>query len=619
MAFTFSASTREVLEQIVHDPRFKALTTIPLLAPVEILLMGAAYLIFYLSTAAFIAGDIPALAMIAINGVMTFVCFTPLHDATHRTVSRNRVINDVLGTIACFALLPGITTRIYRYLHLEHHRYAGDPKADPDEVFVATSPLLTLFVIPLPDVIWTLWYLRHFFTRPPFERLEFIAGISFYIGFHAFFLSGPYALEFFLCWMIPQRIGMSLVTYFFARIQHPKDVLWEEAPFQTTVYIRCARVFHYLMLGQTKHCVHHFLPSIPFYRYHKAWEMGRQRFEAQNIPVRGLFTPVESLILPEKEIQESLSVTVSKIWAVAENINAYELRSAVEGEALPAFSPGSHIDVQPEPKLIRQYSLCNASSDDRYVIAVKREEPGRGGSVAMHDNVVEGQTLNISRPRNNFPLNLHADRYLLIAGGIGVTPILAMAHQLHQAGKSFEFHLCARSQALLPFGESLNALPFAASIRIHLGDGSDDQQFQPEQLLANYSAGTELYICGPAPFMSWVLETGRKLNWPDTALFSEAFTARKFSNVDNQPFEVELARSGKVLQVGENEFLIDVLNRAKAGIPCSCTQGICGSCITPVVSGDIEHRDAILTDVERSEKMCVCVGRARGGRLVLDV
>jgi ferredoxin-NADP reductase/fatty acid desaturase len=622
MAFTFSTNTREVLEQIVHEPRFKSLTTIPLWAPAQILLMGVSYLILYLSTAAFIEGSLPVIAMIAINGVMIFACFTPLHDATHRTVSRNRIINDGLGTIACFALLPGITTGIYRYLHLEHHRYVGDPSKDPDDIFVVTHPLLAVFVIPFPDIVWSLWYVRRFMTRPPMERFEFVTGITFYIGFHAFFLAGPYALEFFLCWMIPQRIGVSLVIYFFARIQHPKDVLWEEAPFQTTVYIRCAKVFEYLMLGQTKHCVHHFFPSIPFYRYHKAWEIGQQRLEAQNIPVRGLFSPIESLIFAEKEIQESLRVKVSRVWSIAENINAYEFQAAEKGHFLPDFTSGAHIDVQPAPGLLRQYSLCNSASDrNRYVIAVKREDPGRGGSVAMHNNITIGQTINISRPRNNFPLNMQLDRYLLIAGGIGITPILSMAHQLYEAGKPFEFHLCARSQALLPFGDSLTDLPFADSIHVHLGDGGDAQQFQPDELLSNYIAGIQLYICGPGVFMSWVLDTGIKNGWPDTALFSETFVAPKLSNIDNQPFEVELARSGKILQVGKDEFLIDVLHRAKVGIPCSCTQGICGSCITPVVSGDIEHRDAILTDEERKlgNQMCVCVGRARGGRLVLDV
>ena len=121
--------------------------------------------------------------------------------------------------------------------------------------------------------------------------------------------------------------------------------------------------------------------------------------------------------------------------------------------------------------------------------------------------------------------------------------------------------------------------------------------------------------------MASVIEAGRSAGWPDNALFSENFKPRELVAAKNVAFEVELAHSGKVLQVGEDEFLLDVLNRAKAGIPCSCTQGICGSCVTPVISGDIDHRDAVLSDEERQQgnKMCVCVGRARSGRLVLDI
>ena len=622
MAFMFSTGAREIFEQIVHEPRFRELTTIPLFSVVQISLIAFCYLILYFSISLYLQGNLSTIPMIAINGVTIYVLFTPLHDATHRTVSRNRVVNDVLGTIACFSLLPGITTRIYRYLHLEHHRYAGDKKADPDEIFVAAHPLLLPLIIATPDINWTIWYFRHWNQRPPLERLEFVLGLAFYAGYHAFFLAGPYAMEFFLCWMIPQRIGFSLVVYFFAHIQHPKDVKYVDAPFQTTVYIVCKKIFRYMLLNQSIHCVHHFLPSVPFYRYQKAWDAGQHLFESQNIPKRTLFGPIENLILPTDDMQNTLDVKVTKVWMTAENVKAYQLESGSNSEPLPDFSAGAHVDVIQKDDLVRQYSLTGSSLDrTKYLIAVKKEIDGRGGSRSMHENVEIGSTLTISTPRNNFPLNLKAKKYILVAGGIGITPIMSMAYELYQASKDFVFHICARNQENLAFSEQLKESPFHKSIVIHLDDGNDSQKFDPEEILNNYAEDSEMYICGPGGFMSWVLDIGRTKGWPDEALFSETFTPRGQRENTNVAFEVELARSGKILQVGKDDFLIDVLNKANAGVPCSCTQGICGSCITPVISGDIDHRDVILTKEEhaKGDQMCVCVGRSKGERLVLDI
>lgn len=621
MSFAFTASTREVLEQVVRDPRFRSLTKIPLVAPIPIGLILAAYALFFASTYWWLQGSLPLLAMIAINSVAVYAAFTPLHDATHRTVSRSRPLNDLLGSIACFALLPGITTRIYRYLHLEHHRFTGDRAKDPDEPFVSAPPWALPFVLAAPDVLWSVWYLRHWSRRPPSERLEFTLGILFYIGWHAAWLASPYAYEFFVAWMLPQRIGMTIVTYFFAHIQHPEDVLWEEAPFQTTVYIRTNALLRHLMLSQTEHCLHHLLPSVPFYRYHRAWQAGKMLFERQNIPVRGLFTPIENLVLPQKEKGLVLEARVDRLYDVADGVRAYELIGA-NGEPLPPFEAGAHIDVEIAEGLVRQYSMCNSPQDvARYVIAVKKEVGGRGGSMRMHESVGAGQVLKISAPRNNFPLRAGAQHYILIGGGIGLTPILSMAHVLHEACTPFEVHLCARTHALLPFADYLGALPFSGRVQIHLDDGPDPQKFKPEQVFRKGARDHELYICGPTAFMDWVFASARAQSWRDSQMHSETFVPRIIETSENKPFEVVLARSGKVLKVGVDEFLIDVLNRNKCGVPCSCTQGICGSCITPVIEGEPEHRDAILTNEERArnDKMCVCVGRAKGERIVLDL
>ncbi len=621
MAFAFSTSTKEVLEQVIREPRFRALTTIPVFAPVSVGLIVLAYLLFAVSSYFYLEGSLHWSVMMLLNGIAIYGAFTPLHDATHRTLSGNRFINDLFGTIACFALLPGITTRIYRYLHLEHHRFSGDKHKDPDEPFVSAPPWLLPFVLAAPDVLWTIWYLRHWSERPWSERLEFAAGIAFYVGWHVVWLLSPYALAFFLLWMIPQRIGVTIVTYFFAHIQHPEDVLWEEAPFQATVYVRANWFQRWIMLGQTEHCLHHLLPSVPFYRYHRAWESGKALFESQNVPVRNFFSGPEQPVLPQDRAANWITARVTAVEKVADGIQSYELRP-IDGSVFPAFDAGAHIDVRIADGVVRQYSMYNSPSEqDRYLIAVKREDPGRGGSRQLQDETAVGDTLQISAPRNNFPLRAQIDRTILIAGGIGITPILSMAHKLHERGDDFEMHICVRNNAMLPFGSSLRELPFADRLIIHTDDGEAAQKFDPATHLGSGAPSKHLYICGPSAFMAWVIGAAKDQGWADDAIYSETFVPRVIETRENKPFEVVLGRSGKVLKVKADEFLIDVLNRHKCGIPCSCTQGICGSCITPVLEGEPDHRDAIMTDEERSrnDKMCVCVGRARGDRLVLDV
>ena len=341
MTITFQAEPREILETVVQDAGFKALTQIPVFAAVEFGLVAASFGLFGLCSYFYLQGQLPLLAMWGLNGCAVYMAFTPLHDATHRSLSGNRWLNDSIGTVSCLLLLPGITTRIYRYLHLEHHRYAGDPQRDPDEPFVSSQSWRAVAVTAGLDVLWTRWYINHWSERPKGERIEFSFCIAVYVAIHIYFLSSPYALQFFLVWMIPQRIGLFLVAWFFARIQHPKDIQWEKHPFQTTVRIVCSRLADVMMLGQARHCLHHLAPSIPFYRYHKAWEMGRARFETQHVPTRTLFSPSDDIRLPVVEPAESSAAApVSDVQDTA-----FEVEIASSGEVLTVEPDEFLIDV----------------------------------------------------------------------------------------------------------------------------------------------------------------------------------------------------------------------------------------------------------------------------------
>jgi len=621
MVFSFNATTREVLEQVIREPRFQALTKLPVFAPMEIALAMTAFTLFAIGTGLYVSDEINFPLMLLINSFAIYASFTPLHDATHRSASSNRQVNDLIGTICCLLLLPGITTRIYRYLHLEHHRYAGDRIKDPDEPFVSAPPWALPFVLSGLDVVWSIWYFRHWYTRPKSERLEFVACLTFYIGVHLGFLLSPYAVEFMLCFMIPQRFGLFYVAWFFAHIQHPEGVEWEQAPFQTTVKLNTNTLTSWLLLGQSRHCLHHLAPSIPYYRYKQAWQLGEHLFRRQGIPSRTLWRESSDLKLPAESRDQWLKAIVTKTGTVADGVTAFDLEPE-DQTAWPAFEAGAHIDVSMHNGLVRQYSLCNASSErQRYRIAVKRMPDGNGGSLLMHTEVSEGTVLKISQPRNNFPIAKGFSHYVLIAGGIGVTPLLSMAHELHAANRSFEFHIFAREKSDIPFHNELAGLPFFNSLSLHTNTGDMTARSMIDETINRYKQGDALYLCGPTGFMTEVISAAKNKSWPSEHVFSETFVAARRNSSENTSFEVKIASSGEILVVPEDEQLIDVLHRHGYAVMCSCTQGICGSCITPVIDGIPDHRDAIMSDQQRATNrvMTVCVSRAQTKRLVLDL
>lgn len=621
MAFTFATSTREVLEQVVREPRFRAVSTPPLISLHQFGLIALVYAAFGLSTWAWMAGYLHWLPMMVINSVFIYIIFTPLHDATHRSVSSNRKLNDVLGNIAAFIMIPGLTTQFYRYLHLEHHRHTGNKILDPDEVFVASRGLQRFTAFFAPDFTWLYWFFKRWSERPKSVRREVMVVLTVYVIVHAVGLLGPYAFEFFLAWMIPSRLGFALVIWLFASIQHPEGVRWEDAPFQTTVEVKVSTFGKYFMLGQSVHCLHHLAPNVPFYRYHEAWRLGEQLFRSQNIPNRTIWSECTDIKLPKPATQQWLNAKLERVSVVGADIQSYEFVPA-DGSDWPAFDAGAHIDVRISDKLVRQYSLCNDPSErNRYVIAVKKDVHGRGGSKLLHESMRPGDAVEIGSPRNNFALNLDFQQYVLIAGGIGITPLLSMAHRLWAAGKPFELHICARDQAAQPFADALSEIPFSDAVHVYLDNADIQQRFDAGQILGQYKRNTALYICGPGGFMSSVMQTGEQQGWPQTAMFSETFAPPKIDATENKSFEVFLARSKKTLQVRPDEFLIDVLHGNGHQVMCSCTQGICGSCITPVLEGVPDHRDAVMSDAERNsnKQMCVCVSRAKSARLVLDI
>jgi len=316
-----------------------------------------------------------------------------------------------------------------------------------------------------------------------------------------------------------------------------------------------------------------------------------------------------------------LQVTVTRKADEADGICSFEL-SALDGSPLPAFEAGAHIDVHIADGLTRQYSLCNDPEEcHRYLISVLRDPNSRGGSSAMHEQVQTGQTLSISTPRNLFALDHSARRHLLFGGGIGITPMLAMAWELSRKGADFELHYCFRSRDRAAFVTMLAQTPFAARITFHDDSGAKEQQLDAPAVLATPDTGTHLYVCGPGGFMNHILDTAHKAGWAQDRVHKEFFAADPIDQSADAPFEVELAKSGRVFQIPAERTVFEVLDEAGIEIESSCEQGVCGTCVTRVLKGIPEHRDKFLTVAEHAanDRFTPCCSRARSSRLVLDL
>jgi ferredoxin-NADP reductase/uncharacterized iron-regulated membrane protein len=316
-----------------------------------------------------------------------------------------------------------------------------------------------------------------------------------------------------------------------------------------------------------------------------------------------------------------LSVRVVSKRIDAVDICTFELADPL-GNRLPSFSAGSHIDVHIRDDLVRQYSLCNDPREThRYLIGVLRVPASRGGSVTMHDDIQEGDVVDISEPRNHFQLAHGAKRSLLIAGGIGITPILCMAERLANIGANFELHYCTRSAGRTAFVERIRQSSFAERVHFHFDDGPPEQKLDADRLLAHSPTDTHLYICGPTGFMDWILGTARARGWPAQQLHREYFASELRTLPGDKEFEVRLASTGKLYRIPGDQTVVAALAQHGIDIPTSCAQGVCGTCITRVLEGEPDHRDIYQTDAERArnDQFMPCCSRAYSPTLVLDL
>ncbi|MGY0486912.1 PDR/VanB family oxidoreductase [Streptomyces sp. WG-D5] len=312
----------------------------------------------------------------------------------------------------------------------------------------------------------------------------------------------------------------------------------------------------------------------------------------------------------------ALKLLVTRCERVADGV--VELRLEGQGLTLPAWRPGAHVDLVLPSGLVRQYSLCGDPEDtSSYTVAtrlVPEGEGGRGGSREVHERVRVGAEVEVRGPRNRFPLDADAPAYVFVAGGIGVTPILPMLREAEARGARWTLLYGGRTRASMPFVEDVEKLGGAVAGRVAVVAEDTDGRPDVAGALADAVPGTAVYCCGPEGLMAAV-----EAALPEhCTLHTERFAPRN-SAEGNGPFEVELRRSGTVVEVSADSTVLAAVRSAVPGVAYSCEQGFCGTCQQRVVEGEIEHRDELLTDAERGDSMLICVSRARGERLVLDL
>ena len=324
---------------------------------------------------------------------------------------------------------------------------------------------------------------------------------------------------------------------------------------------------------------------------------------------------------------EAFPVRVSRLAELTSTTRLFELVPAA-GEPLPPFTAGAHIDLALGNGLVRSYSLVNDQADThRYLIAVKLESPSSGGSSWIHDHLAEGSELKVYPPKNDFPLEERAAKTILIAGGIGVTPLISMCRRLLALGREFELHVCASSRETAPFADRL---PKMMDDRLHFHfseSAGPDARLNVTALLAEPQPDTHIYVCGPKPLIEEVRAASS--HWPAGSFHSELFSTHVHRLEDDapdlsdaQPFEIVLASSGNTLLVPAEQTILETLLDNGIKVQAVCKQGWCGTCTTGLLGGKADHRDEYLEDDEKAANTAiqVCVSRAMPGeRLILDL
>ena len=317
-----------------------------------------------------------------------------------------------------------------------------------------------------------------------------------------------------------------------------------------------------------------------------------------------------------------LNLKIEKIVQETSNVKAFVLKST-DGSPLPTFTAGAHIDVmvtlEDGSTDKRSYSLASDPEDtSAYTLGILREVEGKGGSAFMHDKLGEGDVVEASNPKNHFPLDDEAEENLLIAGGIGVTPILAMARTLSAKGANFNMHYAARAPEEMAFKADVEAV-CGENGHLYFDGGDPANGINLKELLSNRPGGRHLFVCGPGGLIDAVRTTASDLGWPENTIHYEVFKPEELDGEDVE-LQVTLSESGGTYTIPADKTILDVLLDEGVDIDYDCKMGICGLCAVKVVDGDPDHRDYVLTEDEKDDEklFCPCISRTKSGNITLE-
>ncbi|MGJ8604101.1 MAG: reductive dehalogenase [Marivita sp.] len=321
-----------------------------------------------------------------------------------------------------------------------------------------------------------------------------------------------------------------------------------------------------------------------------------------------------------KDATESpvVPVIVSKVEQMSTSVTKYEFRS-VDGSDLPEWTAGGHLDLVVAPEFLRQYSMSGDPADRSvYQIGVLREDHGRGGSALLHRIFTQDRRVFVSRPINHFPLIEDASFTWLMGGGIGVTPMIPMAHRLHALGRPFALHYSVKTRAEAGYLEDLRAVPWADKVQVHVSD--EGSRADLNALLPNHTDGQHIYTCGPDAYMSAVIQAADLKGFPEDTKHLEYFAVPDLPEYENHPFTLTL-KDGRSFAVPADKTATDVLSENGVAVDVKCSDGICGVCKAKVLSGDVEHRDFVLSNAQRTDQIILCQSRAAapGGEIKIDL
>lgn len=313
-----------------------------------------------------------------------------------------------------------------------------------------------------------------------------------------------------------------------------------------------------------------------------------------------------------------MDLIVDRKSEVADKIVLFEVKNS-DDSVLPGFTPGAHVSVTGPTGIVRKYSLCNGPDETRrYRFAVKKEINGKGGSLALIDGVNVGDALTVSEPRNDFPMDQSASRFLFIAGGIGITPIYSMMQHLDARKVAYTLYYFTRTETAAAFKSELIAPREGSTIVIHHDEGDPAKAFDVGTLLAEHPEGMHLYCCGPRPLMDAVRTASS--HWPRGTVHFENFGSDDVvSTSGNQPFSVHLVRSGITVDIPADKTIIEVLRERGFDVPTSCETGSCATCKVALLGGIADHRDLVLFDDELETFIIPCVSRAKTSEISIDL